>query len=180
MRVLPLFLVLVVPTVAEAGGGFVLAGSAVSSCGGDVAGGPVRLGLTLGQPLTDTAGSVTSLETTGFWGAFTGAASLVDAPSDLPMRLVLYQNVPNPFRASTALTYAIPLDAGKGSRVVLRFYDIAGRRVRVLDQGLRPPGTHVATWDGTGPEGVRLGAGVYFCQLQVGDQRAVRRLVFIP
>jgi len=69
-------------------------------------------------------------------------------------------NYPNPFNASTVITYRVP----RGSPVSLSVVDILGREVAALVKGNLEAGDHEVRFDGSG-----LASGVYFTRLQVGD-----------
>lgn len=68
---------------------------------------------------------------------------------------------PNPFNPQTTLSYTLP-EAGPCSLVI---YDLRGRRVRVLAEGARPAGDHVAVWDGRDERGTNVASGVYLARL---------------
>jgi flagellar hook assembly protein FlgD len=62
----------------------------------------------------------------------------------------------------------------------MEVYDLAGRRVRNLLEGVFPAGNHAATWDGLDERGRHVPAGVYFCRLRVGAETATQRVVIMP
>jgi hypothetical protein len=68
---------------------------------------------------------------------------------------------PNPFHGRASLRFGL----ARAGAVRLELFDLAGRRVRTLADGLLPAGTHVATWDGRDRQGNAVGAGVYFVRL---------------
>ncbi len=75
-----------------------------------------------------------------------------------PSATKLAQNYPNPFNPRTTVTYEIR------SRSVVRLavYDILGRVVTTLAEGIAEPGIHEAVWDGSGHS-----SGVYCYRLLV-------------
>jgi len=93
-----------------------------------------------------------------------------------PARVALAAPSPNPSRGAMALTFSLP-SAGAASLAV---YDVRGRLVRELARGRFPAGTAVRNWDGTDDHARRVGAGVYFARLRVGNETAARRLVRLP
>ena len=103
----------------------------------------------------------------GLAGAgFTPATSVELPASAMPGRLWLAQNAPNPFLGSSVLTYRLPA-AGP---VSLALYDVSGRRVRTLADGIQEAGEHRIT--------VRsddLPAGVYFYRLETAEGSLGRR-----
>jgi hypothetical protein len=83
---------------------------------------------------------------------------------------------PNPFRSSTRIGFTLPQMAATR----LDIFDTSGRLVRTLADGAIPAGDHEVDWDGTDRSGRRMKAGIYFCRLQAGPDRATRRVVFGP
>jgi flagellar hook assembly protein FlgD len=82
---------------------------------------------------------------------------------------------PNPFREETTL--AMRLDST--ARVRLTVVDVAGRRVREIDAGIRGAGEHAISWDGRDERGRAVSAGPYFVRLSAGEERATERVVRI-
>ncbi|MBN2200540.1 DUF362 domain-containing protein, partial [bacterium] len=83
-----------------------------------------------------------------------------------PGRIVLSQNFPNPFNATTAFRYFLPETA----HVTIRILDASGRRVSVPVDGVMPSGEHELIWSAGS-----LPSGVYLCRMQVGRLWEVRR-----
>jgi flagellar hook assembly protein FlgD len=95
----------------------------------------------------------------------------------MPPVFALAQNYPNPFGTSsvaTSIRYSIP---SSGARVVLRVYDVSGRLVRTLVDGVREGNQYVATWDGKNDRGTRVAAGIYFYKLQHGPKTMTKKMV---
>jgi hypothetical protein len=86
----------------------------------------------------------------------------------LPGRYLLDQNFPNPFNPSTVIGYHLPADA----RVTLRIYDLLGREIATLVDGLVSAGSHAVTWNGSS-----YGSGVYFVRLSASDPAGGNRYV---
>lgn len=92
------------------------------------------------------------------------------APDDTAVRLNLgsepaaYQlgeNVPNPFNASTVITYVL----AQAGPIELSIYNGVGQRVRTLERGLLQAGRHRSTWDGRDDRGRDLASGIYYYRL---------------
>jgi hypothetical protein len=62
---------------------------------------------------------------------------------ELPADFGIEQNYPNPFNPITAIKYALPVDA----TVTLKIFDVSGREVVVLVNGVREAGYYEATFD---------------------------------
>ena len=101
-----------------------------------------------------------------------------EALEPLPEQLALLQSYPNPFRTATTITYEIPASRTTGLPVRLVVYDALGRRVRVLVDDYRFPGTFTVRWN---PARHReaIAPGTYFCRLMVGDQQQTIKLVYL-
>lgn len=98
-------------------------------------------------------------------------------PSRISSRPVisLDQNFPNPFNPVTKIVFTL---SGTG-HVRLRVYDIAGRVVRVLEEGLREAGRHETLWDGKDDAGEKVASGVYFYSLETSGATEARKMVII-
>ena len=98
-----------------------------------------------------------------------------DQKSPRPGLSYLAQNYPNPFRAATTITYALPLQL----QITLAIYDIRGALVRTLLSFTGPAGQHEVIWDGRDGRGHRVSSGVYFCRLEAGDHTETKRMVLL-
>jgi hypothetical protein len=87
----------------------------------------------------------------------------------------LTQNYPNPFTLTTE--FAVTID--QRGPVVVGVYDIAGRRVRLLNHGTREAGTHTVSWDGRNAAGADVASGVYFYRLEGAGPVGARRMLLI-
>ena len=79
-----------------------------------------------------------------------------DSESIIPNTIILFSPHPNPFNAFTAISYQLLAI----SYVNLTIYDIAGREVTRLVDGMKPAGSHQVIFDAEG-----LTSGVYFARL---------------
>jgi hypothetical protein len=68
---------------------------------------------------------------------------------------------PNPFKSRTSIAFSLEAPG----LTALEILDVRGRRVRLLDQRIRPAGDHAFHWDGRDDRGSRLPEGVYFVRL---------------
>jgi hypothetical protein len=87
----------------------------------------------------------------------------VPVPTAAPSRISsLDQNYPNPFNPVTKIAFTLR----EAASVRLCVYDIAGRLVRLLEEGLLDAGRHEVTWDGQDSDGEKVASGVYFYSLE--------------
>jgi hypothetical protein len=102
-----------------------------------------------------------------------------DGGSDLPRSYSLGQNYPNPFNPQTTISFEIPSFGEKGMHVLLSVYDLRGRKVKTLVDGVRAPGRHSVQWDGRDDGGAGLASGIYFYRLEAGDFVQTRKLLLV-
>lgn len=99
---------------------------------------------------------------------------LAFAPGVVPPAAPAFASArPNPFGAQATLSLVLP-DAGP---VRLAVYDVTGRRVRQLADGVFPAGTHAFTWDGRDENGRSLPSGLYFARIEALGAHAVQKLL---
>ena len=95
--------------------------------------------------------------------------------TETPKAYRLAQNFPNPFNPVTTIRY----DVREKGLVSIKVFDVSGRLVRTLVDEVREPGSHAAIWNGWNNEGRQAASGIYFCRMEAGDFRAVRKLVLL-
>jgi subtilisin family serine protease len=84
-------------------------------------------------------------------------------------------NAPNPFNASTSISYYVPRDA----QVTLEVYNIRGQKVKTLVNGTKSAGSYLVIWDGTNSNGDVVSSGVYFYNLSIGVERVTKKMTFL-
>ena len=82
---------------------------------------------------------------------------------------------PNPFAASTVISYAVPA----ASQVSISIYNVNGQLVTTLVDGSVEAGVHQATWDGKDDNDNQVARGVYFCRMNAGEFRATEKIVLL-
>lgn len=97
-------------------------------------------------------------------------ANITQASRSLPTEFSVSQNYPNPFNPTTVIKYQLPQD----SYVTLKLYDILGREVKVLADGMKVAGYHEVPLDAS-----QLSSGVYLYSLKAGEFNAVKRLLLL-
>jgi len=97
--------------------------------------------------------------------------------SSLPKSFSLSQNYPNPFNPLTTISYDVP--SGKPVHVSLKVYDIRGRLIHTLADGIREPGVYKVFWDGSTKRGGKVSSGVYFYRMQAGEFVQTRKMVLL-
>lgn len=97
----------------------------------------------------------------------------LDRGTERPDAIELPPNMPNPFNPSTVIRYRLSGALG-GTTVRLSVYDVLGREVAVLVDGILPAGDHSTRFDAA-----RLPSGVYVAVLEAGGQRRIRTMMLI-
>jgi hypothetical protein len=82
----------------------------------------------------------------------------------------LYQNYPNPFNPATIIAFHLPSE----QHVSLRIFDLLGREVRVLADGVLSAGDHRYQFDGS-----RLSSGVYIYRVVAGSHVESRKMQLV-
>ncbi len=88
---------------------------------------------------------------------------------DLPTEFAITAVYPNPFNAMTRVEFSVD----KAMPTSLKVYDLSGREVATLYEGVPETGRHQLIWDGS-----RTASGVYFLRLESMDKiRTVKAAV---
>ncbi|MBN1782600.1 T9SS type A sorting domain-containing protein [bacterium] len=90
------------------------------------------------------------------------------AENPVPEAFQLFQNFPNPFNPSTTVRLAVP----RSCLVNLTVFDLTGRKVAVLADGIRSPGEHAVVWNARD-----CPSGIYLIRMTAGDFRDTRKLI---
>ena len=79
---------------------------------------------------------------------------------------------PNPFARRTSVRLAVPRTAVGAVRV----YDVQGKQVATLAEGVFEPGERTLEWDGRDGSGGQAAPGIYFLTARVGSEHAQMRV----
>lgn len=79
----------------------------------------------------------------------------------LPTRFILEPNYPNPFNPGTRIVFALPHQ----SEIQLIVYDINGKPIVELVNGVRKAGIHEIEWNGKSSQGIDVPSGTYIVRL---------------
>jgi hypothetical protein len=107
----------------------------------------------------------------------TGIITYVEklSTNELPLKFELYQNYPNPFNPNTTIKFAVPYTYN----ITLEIYDMLGRKVKTLVNGLYEPGEYRVVWDGTNETGNLVSSGIYFYQLKAGNILISKKMMLV-
>jgi hypothetical protein len=83
--------------------------------------------------------------------------------------------VPNPLSDGTAMRFGL----SAAGQIRLAVYDVSGRRVALLEDGLRKAGEHTARWDGRDDAGREVSPGIYVARLDAGAFSTTAKVVVL-
>lgn len=98
----------------------------------------------------------------------TGIANEDEA--DVPGRFALAQNYPNPFNPATTIPFSVP----RSGPVTIRVYDVQGRLIATVADGLYPAGSHQVQW-----KAGSLASGIYYYRLETPGMSLSRSLTLL-
>ena len=90
-------------------------------------------------------------------------------------RFVLKDNYPNPFNPLTLINYELLSDG----LVNITIYDMMGRKVKTLVNGLQTVGYKSIMWNATDDKNEPVSAGLYLYTMQVGGSRQAKKMVLL-
>ena len=96
--------------------------------------------------------------------------SVHPASGGIPSGFILAQNYPNPFNPGTTIEFGVP----ERCRVKLSVYDLTGREVATLVDGLEEPGYRVVGFDGG-----NLASGIYYYRLKSDKFIGTKKLLLM-
>ncbi len=155
------YYLLVVPQYIDWGSGFRWTGTVT----------PVRTGYTFTPPSL----SYSAIYTDQTGQDYVGTSSMTGVHEDggIPSAFALHANYPNPFNPETSIVYDLP----QSGHVVLAVYDLQGKEVVRLVNGMEDAGRHTVSWDGRDHQGGLISSGVYVYRIQTGELSESRKLV---
>ena len=99
-----------------------------------------------------------------------GSMQVADRQGDAGVKVF-----PNPFNPVVQFRLVLP----RSERVELVVYDLRGRVVRKLADGMYSMGSHTWSWDGRDGNGEPVASGVYFYRSVVGSRTQVGKLALL-
>jgi len=99
----------------------------------------------------------------------------VYAGGDIPNKIELSPNFPNPFNASTEIKYSLPFE----HKVSITISDILGRKIRILVNENQQPGYKSVIWDGRNDNGETVSSGIYLYRLAIADMVITKQMTLL-
>lgn len=93
----------------------------------------------------------------------------------VPRTFALHQNYPNPFNPATTISYQIP----RQGHVEITVYDVLGREIDRVADGIKDAGSHHTYWNGKNASGQPVAAGVYVYRMCAEGFTDVRKMILL-
>ncbi len=94
-------------------------------------------------------------------------------------KLILQQNVPNPFNhkmKSTSISFALP----QKDKVMLKIYNIKGQLIKtVIDNKEMDAGYYTVQWDGRNEENKKVCNGVYLYKIENSNSSIIKKMIIL-
>jgi len=97
----------------------------------------------------------------------------VSAANHTPAVANISRAWPNPFNPRVNFSFDLPASA----HARLAVYDLRGRQITTLVDGVLAEGNHTTSWDGRDHSGRSVPAGVYLAIMTSGDTRSTQKIV---
>jgi len=171
-----LFFLFTVAVFAQSSENYTLKKWAINSGGGGSSSTNYAMQDAVGQ--SSAVGNMTSTSygaASGFWGEGGMETGIEDKEGDIniPRTFKLHQNYPNPFNPETCIAFDLPWKA----EVVITIYDLQGKKVNCILQGMQEVGAHSVMWRGKDFYGNIVSSGLYFYRIMVRSQEAESKTV---
>jgi len=92
-----------------------------------------------------------------------------------PNTSYLFQNYPNPFNPVTQIRFHI----AKTTNVKLEIFNLLGQKVKTLIDKKMTTGERSIFWNGRNDAGIKLGSGIYFYRLKVGEYLKTKKMTLL-
>lgn len=106
----------------------------------------------------------------GVWVTASPTKVVVEGEISVPSAFSLKQNFPNPFNATTIISFSIP----HASAVSLKVFNSLGQEVESLINRKLDPGNYYIWWNGD-----KFSSGIYFCRLQSYNHLETIKLILL-
>ena len=111
-----------------------------------------------------------------------GVEAILDGGGDDERRFAEHKTYPSlgspnpvPFNPIQRISFYVP----SRQDVSLKVYDIGGRLVKTIEEGLLDEGTQLRTWTGVDDRGAPVATGVYFYRIRIGSYEDTRKTMML-
>ena len=100
----------------------------------------------------------------------TATSNIYTVQENVLNNFILYQNFPNPFNPSTTISYYVPVQ----SKISISVFNISGKEVIKLFDGISNEGSYSVRFDGT-----VVPSGIYFYKLSTPGNVIVKKMIIL-
>ena len=94
---------------------------------------------------------------------------------NIPINFHLSQNYPNPFNPITTINFSVP----KNQMIKIEVFDLQGRLINTVYEGITQPGQHTVRWDANDYNHNSIPSGVYFYRLTSENYFKTRKMLYL-
>ena len=95
--------------------------------------------------------------------------------NQIPLSFSLHQNYPNPFNPLTSIKYDLP----NISMVNISVYNMMGRKVKTLVNGIQNPGFKTVQWNAKNELNSPVSAGLYIYTIKADGFKETKRMILL-
>jgi hypothetical protein len=108
---------------------------------------------------------------------FISATGIIDEfqKKNIPVNFEITQNFPNPFNPSTQIKCYLPSDG----KVHVRIFDITGKLIKELFNGVKQAGENIFTWDGKNGNSAQVASGAYLFSVSFNNSQLTRKMIYL-
>lgn len=108
-----------------------------------------------------------------FYNRFISGGAISEEPTLLVKSALFSKVLPNPFSSGSKISYRVITP----SYVELKIYSLNGRCIKTLVREYKAEGEYITWWDGRNANNSEVSAGIYFCQLWIGEKKEVTKII---
>jgi len=146
----------------------------IGASGGTLTGGDISSMVVMGEPISGSAVAGEMQMQAGFIPAYLYGGEILSAPEEplgiQPETITLSIPYPNPFNSTTIVTFYLPA----ATRVSLAVFDLSGRQVTGLVNGIIQPGKHSTVF-----QSGQLVSGLYLVRMATPERTLTQKVVLI-
>lgn len=96
-------------------------------------------------------------------------------PHSVANELTIFGNYPNPFNASTTISFMVP----NSQPISVDVYNVLGQKINTLIQHKNMNGRQTVIWNGTDDFGRAVASGIYFCKISNRNKSKFMKMFFL-
>ena len=146
----------------------------IGASSGTITNGDISAMVVLGEPISGTVETEEMQMQAGFIPVYLRGREILSAPEEplrmQPETITLSNPYPNPFNSTTIIRYYLP----SATRVSLVVFDLSGRQVAGLVNGINQAGKHSAVF-----QSEQLVSGLYLIRMTTAERTITQKVVLV-